>query len=395
MSEWKNFSLGEVAEVTKLAGFEFTKYISYVDDGEIIALRALNLRNGILDLTNVKKIKKSVSDKLIRSKLFANDILLTYTGNGYGDCALVSENDKYHLAPNICKISPNTNIVVPYYLYSYIRSKAFKIKLDNSISGSAQPTIPMKTLRILKVPLFDLLTQKKIAAVLSALDDKIELNNAINKNLEEQAQAIFKSWFIDFEPFGGKMPDDWRIEEFQSLLTERREKSNNPKLKLFSVTDNGILPREERFKKKLSKSTTINKVIYQGDLIFGMSRKILNWGVMRDYIGAVSSAYNIFSVSEKVNSKYLESFIKQNIIYFHDLIRPASREGQGLDKGILMRKKIYLPDDETLKKYYEIEDALTATANITCQENQKLGEIRDALLPRLMSGEIDVSAVEI
>ena len=126
-----------------------------------------------------------------------------------------------------------------------------------------------------------------------------------------------------------------------------------------------------------------------------MSRKILNWGVMRECIGAVSSAYNIFSVSEKVNSKYLESFIKQNIIYFHDLIRPASREGQGLDKGILMRKKIYLPDDETLKRYYEVEDSLTTTVNVIRQENQKLGELRDALLPKLMSGEIDVSAVEI
>ena len=99
-------TINDVADVTKLAGFEFTKYIKYNDTGEIIALRALNLRNGRLDLKDVKRINKNVSEKLPRSKLFINDILLTYTGNGYGDCAIIEENDKYHLAPNICKIAP-------------------------------------------------------------------------------------------------------------------------------------------------------------------------------------------------------------------------------------------------------------------------------------------------
>ena len=146
-----NFSytkIGDIAEVTKLAGFEFTKYIEYVEDGEIIALRALNLRNGELDLTDVKRIRRDVSDTLKRSKLFKNDILLTYTGNGYGDCAYIEENDKYHLAPNICKLSPDETKVDPYYLYAVIRDKYFRELMKNYIGGSSQPTIPMKTIRI-------------------------------------------------------------------------------------------------------------------------------------------------------------------------------------------------------------------------------------------------------
>ena len=91
--KFDNCRLGNIADVTKLAGFEFTKFIKYVDEGEIIALRALNLRNGELDLTDIKRIKKDVSDNLVRSKIFANDILLTYTGNSYGDCAIVTENE--------------------------------------------------------------------------------------------------------------------------------------------------------------------------------------------------------------------------------------------------------------------------------------------------------------
>ena len=87
-------AIGEIADVTKLAGFEFTKYIEYIENGEIIALRALNLRNGELDLTDIKRIDRMVSESLVRSKLYVDDILLTYTGNGYGDCAIVEEDDK-------------------------------------------------------------------------------------------------------------------------------------------------------------------------------------------------------------------------------------------------------------------------------------------------------------
>ena len=197
MEEWKECKLGEIATITKLAGFEFTKYIKYNETGEIIALRALNLRNGRLDLTEVKHIDKSVSDALPRSKLYKGEILFTYTGNGYGDCALVDEDDKYHLAPNICKISPNKKIADSNFLFQTIRSNAFYKQVSNYIGGSSQPTIPMETIRQLKVKLPPLSTQQKIAAILSSLDDKIELNNKINDNLEQQAQAIFKSWFVD------------------------------------------------------------------------------------------------------------------------------------------------------------------------------------------------------
>lgn len=183
--------------MTKLAGFEFTKYIKYNNSGEIIALRALNLRQGELDLTDIKRIDKSVSELLPRSKLYSGDILLTYTGNGYGDCALISENDRYHLAPNICKITPDIQKIDPYFLYSYIRSKAFYQQMSNHMVGSSQPTIPMRAIRELKVPFPSLEKQKKIKVILSTLDGKIRINHAINDNLEQQAQSYFQELFVD------------------------------------------------------------------------------------------------------------------------------------------------------------------------------------------------------
>ncbi|MBR1810114.1 MAG: restriction endonuclease subunit S [Clostridia bacterium] len=179
----RKIKLGDVADITKLAGFEFTKYMKYNDYGEIIALRALNLRNGRLDLSDIKRIDKSVSNMLLRSKLFVNDILLTYTGNGYGDCAIIEENDKYHLAPNICKLSPDKEKIDPYYLYSVVRNPSFRLLMSNYVTGSGQPTIPMKTIRQLEIDYPKITIQKSIGKVLRTIDEKIAQNEKINNNL--------------------------------------------------------------------------------------------------------------------------------------------------------------------------------------------------------------------
>lgn len=181
---YKLMKLGAVSDITKLAGFEFTKYIKYNEEGEIIALRALNLRKGELNLTDIKRIDRAVSDSLIRSKLYLNDILLTYTGNGYGDCAIITENDKYHLAPNICKITPNTKMVDPYFLYSYIRSNLFYQTMSSNMTGSSQPTIPMKTLRVLEVPIPAMDVQRKIGSIIKSINEKIRNNSHINRNFD-------------------------------------------------------------------------------------------------------------------------------------------------------------------------------------------------------------------
>ena len=118
------------------------------------------------------------------------------------------------------------------------------------------------------------------------------------------------------------------------------------------------------------------KIVRESDLVFGMSRNILNWGVMRSSIGKVSSAYNVFAVSRQINSKYLEFFIKTHSFRFKNLVRPATREGQGVDRSVLMSKTIYLPPDAILAKYYSIEDSLTKAITTTQTEIERLAELR-------------------
>lgn len=285
--------------------------------------------------------------------------------------------------------------VDPIFLYYVLADDTFFNYATATSKGTKMPRGDKSAIMEYGVPALDIEVQRKIGALLRSIDQKIAINSKINDNLLQQAQALFVAWFVNFIPFGGTAPDDWQYVRFANFLTPRTEKSNDPSLPMFSVTDTGIYPRDEKFKKNLSMSNTKNKVIYNTDLVFGMSREILNWGIMRYAIGGVSSAYNVFSVSDTINSFYLESYIKHNGSYFRDLIKPASREGQGIDKNVLMQKQILLPPFDVLQSYYSIENALTRKVAYNQAENARLAELRDTLLPRLMTGEIDVSDIQL
>jgi len=277
-------------------------------------------------------------------------------------------------------------------------------------TGSIFSNVSRDQLSNLEIPNHSLPVQKKIAAILSSLDDKIELNTRMNNVLEEIARALFHRWFVEFEfpdaegkPYksaGGKMvesemgsvPEGWDIVSFRDIITVRTEKSNDPDIPEYSVTNLGIYPRDEKYKKKLSAVTSKNKIVHQFDLVFGMSREILNWGLMKDEIGGVSSAYNVFIIDQTVNPLFLESFMKNNLPYFKDVIKPASREGQGVDKAALYSKNIYLPPKDVLDSYYKIEERLLSMCKYHDDENARLTEIRDSLLPKLMSGELNFTS---
>lgn len=393
----------DIAEVTKLAGFEFTKYIEYNETGEIIALRALNLRNGVLDLTDIKRIDKSISNKLIRSKLFADDILLTYTGNGYGDCAIVEENDKYHLAPNICKITPDPKKVIPYYLYSVIRSNYFYQQLTNYIGGSSQPTIPMKTIRTLQIPFFKIDIQKKIATIMRSINSKIAINTTINENLEQQAQAVFKSWFVDFEPFGGDMPNDWTETTLGKIATISTKSINPLKQPELYLEHYSIPAYDEQHYPVFEYASEIksNKYILTNNSVL-ISK--LNPDTKRIWRPLCLSTNPVcsteFIVYEAFNPKhkdYVYSLIDSQAFFdylcAHTTGSTNSRQ-RAMPKTTLDFACV-LPSDDIIFQFCGIVTPIYDQIAMNLIEKQHLATLRDTLLPKLMNGEIDVSNVRI
>ena len=186
-------SINDIAFVTKLAGFEFTDYIKYQDSGDIIMLRGLNCKNGRLVLDNIKWIDKEISDMLPRSKLFIGDILMTYAGT-IADVAMVDEDDKYHLAPNVAKISINNrNEVNPIFImYTFMMTHNY---IMSFASKTSQPSISMEKIRKFTYYLPPIELQNQFAEFVKQIDkQKFESVIKAEKEIEKIQKNIYYKW---------------------------------------------------------------------------------------------------------------------------------------------------------------------------------------------------------
>lgn len=189
----KKQKIGDIASVTKLAGFEFTKYIQYKDYGDIIMLRGLNCKKGHLVLDDIKWIDKDTSDLLPRSKLYYGDILMTYAGT-IGDVALVDANDKYHLAPNVGKITlhdkEQTNPVFLVHLFMY--SNDYIMTFASQV---AQASINMEKIRNFEYYFPSAHLQHQFAAFVAQTDQqKLTIQHSLDK-METLKKALMQKYF--------------------------------------------------------------------------------------------------------------------------------------------------------------------------------------------------------
>lgn len=393
--EWKEVTLGEIGTIVGGAT-PSTKNTSFYD-GNIpwLTPKDLSVNSNKYILRGERNITeagfKSCSCKMLPkgSVLFSSRAPIGYVAITAND--MCTNQGFKSVIPN-----EETDSEFLYYLLKYNKDN-----IASQGSGTTFAEVSGKTMKEIEVMVpKETDDQRRIASILSSLDRKIELNNKINADLEEMAQAIFKNWFVDFEPFKdgkfvdselGMIPEGWKVVVFDNILKVTTTKTGKEGIPEYSVTNTGIHPRDEKFTKNLSKSSAKNKLIRKGNLVFGMSREILNWGIMKEEVGGVSSAYNVYIVDEKiVNTTYLECFIAQRMDYFADLIKPASREGQGVDKALLKKKIICIPPSEVMDVFLEKYNSIKLLTEIRNQESSRLSLLRDTLLPHLMSGELEI-----
>ena len=198
--EWKK--IGMIGDVTKLAGFDFTKYVTYVESGKIIALRGLNVK-GKLDLTDVKYLDGSDLTKLERSKLYKDDILFTYVGT-VGQVALVDCDDKYYLAPNVARIRFDKEVVDPAYIRYFFQTEYFMRKqIEKYAKTSSMKNLTMENIRKFQVPIPPLETQAKIVSILDRFDT---LTSDLTQGLPAEIAARKKQ----YEYYRDKLLTFWR-----------------------------------------------------------------------------------------------------------------------------------------------------------------------------------------
>ena len=285
------------------------------------------------------------------------------------------------------------------YLHYLINS----MDLSGYITGSAQPKLSQANLNAvtLQLPFID--EQKKIVAILGSLDDKIELNNKINENLQQQAAAIFRSWFVDCVPFGGTAPDEWENVTLEGI-TALVSRGITPKYA--DDTDQIVINQkcirnhmiDLSFARSHRPKVINNKWLQFGDLLINstgdgtLGRAAQVW--FQPHNLTVDSHVTIVRPAAENMTFYIGLWGTQHEREIESLHTGSTGQTE-LPRDRVKALELLLPDKETLNRFNALIAPMAATIVSNQEENNRLVSIRDALLPRLMSGEIDVSAIQI
>ncbi len=355
-----------------------------------------------IDFNRVRSTEKHITEAGYNASaakwVDVNSVIVAMYGATAGKCCI----NKIPLTTNqaCCNLTVKPEVCDYRFLYFYLCDKYRE--LAALANGGAQQNLNAQIVKNFEIDLPPLETQRKIAAILSALDDKIELNRRVNANLEEQAAAIFKAWFVDYEPWNGERPARWEQAALGTLTEIKRGGSPRPIqdylaenglrwLKISdvtSLTSPFVLEIKERIKEEGLRKTVLLKA---GELVLSNSAtpgipKIL------DVDTCIHDGW-LYFLNSRLPKYYLYLFFKH--------IRPqlvALGNGSvftNLKTDILKSYPVVQADDETLERFNALTEPLFQAMLNADREGADLIAVRDALLPRLMSGEIDVSDVSL
>ena len=310
-----------------------------------------------------------------------------------------------------------SGIVTSDYLYYLIKHNVSVLKKNTH--GSVFDTITRSTFDNIEVEIPSIEIQEKIASILSDCDDKIELNNAINNNLEQQAQLLFKSWFVEFEPFNGTMPSDWEVVPFEKIVDfqngyafKSKELLNEPSSDCYQVFKQGHIARGGGFIPDGTKSWYPKRlasklerfVLKKGDILMAMTDMKDNVALLGNT--AIMPIDNEYIVNQRVGHLRANGYkgITYPFIYLLTnstdfLIDLRSRANSGVQVNLssaeIKASQTVLPSEKVNTAFSEITLPMFEAIISNQLENQRLAQLRDALLPKLMSGELDVSDIDL
>ena len=388
--EWKEVRLGDVCNI--ITGFPFPGK-KYSKEGTRV-VRGDNVTIGNLRWDTEKdKRWKEPFDKTEYYSLQANDIVIGMDGSRVGkNKARIKEEDLPLLLAQRVACVRHNELAEQDYLYYNIFSKKFIDYVNSIHTGSAIPHISQKQIEDYKILLPDLKTQRRIASILSSLDRKIELNNKINADLEEMSQAIFKNWFVDFEPFKdgklvdselGMIPEGWKVGSLGDFCNVFTGKKNTNQ-----AIEKGLYP----FFSCAPEPLASNDAIFNGKAII-----IAGNG---SYTGRTSFYNGGFDLYQRTYACTIREQDKENlmIFFYHMMKQFFEPTKMGGTRGSSI--PYIVMGDITQQKFPYSEDWLIRFSNIVNsmmdrklridKENSRLSLLRDTLLPRLMSGELEI-----
>lgn len=399
MAEWQTVRLGEIVKTNQstYSPKENWQFVNYLDTGNITM-------NKIDEIQYINTAKDKLPSRA-RRKVKTNSIIYSTVRPNQLHYGIIKEQpDNFLVSTGFTVIDVNYDKAVPDFIYYALTKQEVTEQLQAIAeqSVSAYPSLKPSDIENLELMLPDKKTQERIVATLRSIDEKIKENNAINNNLEQQAMALFKSWFIDFEPFDGQVPKTWVNGVLGDFVEIKRGGSPRPIQNFLSDSGFHWL--------KISDATSISspfineikeyiieaglkKTVYlkSGSLVLSNSAtpglpKIL------DIDTCIHDGWLYFP-SSKFSNEYL-------YLYFKHIRDNLIALGNGsvftnLKTDILKNYPTYLPTEEVLKKFDGLVQPIFSMILSKTREIKRLAEIRDTLLPKLMSGELDVSDIEL
>lgn len=379
------------------------------------------------DISNSKEYKdwgntKVKTEDYLKAKVELGDILIARTGNTIGCNKYIDfENKKVVFNNGLIRIKVKKEKAFSKYIYYCFQTDKYRKYIESIAYGtSTQPNMKIKDLLAFKVPNFNLETQKRIVSILASLDEKIKLNRKINQNLEEIAQTLFKRWFIDFEfpneegkPYkssGGKMikselgeiPEKFYSKKAYEVCdlsigktpsrkdTECFKKKKEKGVKWVSISD---MNKNEPFLNETNEKITPEavskykvKVINKGSIILSFKLTIGRVKILGENM-TTNEAIAHFNIENKILKEYLYLFLKN---FNYEKLGNTSSIANAVNSKVIKNIEVILPNENLLFLFHNKVKNIFEKIYIFQKETEKLIELRDYLLPRLMSGEISV-----
>ena len=385
-------SLGSM--VNRKIGYGIVQPGQSVPDG-VPVIKVNNLISGLKSPSELDTTARENEAKYSRTRLRGGELIVSVVGT-IGKTAIVPKSFAGCNLVRATALIDIENELMSKWVKYYFDSPCGQSYIEQNLNTTVQPTLNIKSLVEMPIPLRNTTEMEKIVLLLSSLDEKIEVNRQINDNLLEQMQAIYKSWFVDYLPFGGVMPESWTQAGIYSLANIIY---GTPfASKQFNTEGNGkpiIRIRDLKDQQFATYTTEVHPKGYllrPGDIVVGMD------GEFRPYIWGNDEAW----LNQRVC--VFENKRPKGKAFLYFTIKPllyAIEQTQVATTVIHIGKKDYdafeimLPDTATLDSFDLLTAPMIMQIVSNSFENKRLAAMRDSLLPKLMSGEIDVSAVQL
>ena len=404
MEEWKEYKYTDLCTLIG-GGTPKTSEPSYWG-GDIPWLSVKDFGN---DEKYVYSTEKTITEAGLNNsstKLLRRDDIIISARGTIGAIAMLASEMAFNQS---CFGIRSNDIVEQHYLYYLTKTKISELQKNSH--GSVFDTITRDTFAKIDCVIPSKKIQRQIASILSSLDDKIEVNRKINENLEQQAQALFNSWFVDFEPFKngefveselGMIPKGWREVELQDVVTIKRGGSPRPIQNFLSLSGYHWLKISDATACQSPYIYEIREYIKES----GLSKTVkLRAGSLVLSNSATPGIPKILGVDSCIHDGWLyfpQSKLSKYYLYmlFKEKREFLLSQGNGsvftnLKTDIVKSMKIAIPNEQILSKFNSLIESLFIQIENKTIESRRLATLRDTLLPKLMSGELRVQDTDL